>query len=429
MQDKGDTMQISYQKYDKKRVEYEVRESEKLTGHPLNLEEKRCFDRKAELLTEKPQQIARAFPDEMVGVECVQAYVSNMSTATTLEELEYTDGITLPENLMSAVDKLWTAPKWAKAGDVVFFMHSKTARSTITRLRSELFRNRDKMSAYDYDRLMNYIGHCLDIYSQYGGKIFAIGRVCGGPKYVEPENVMESVLHWRSRNYSAIDNIHILEKPLDISEFKYIHITRGGATTPLYDYEFDHLREDIGKNNDLPQYVKNSTAKPIPLRKINAQNWIEIANDYRRCFILEKQFRQFYVDYLLRDIGDKKKFFTECRCQRNDIHDSFMDYVIRFEGKLLPVEVKLSVNAEPNIVGQVSKYVFNNNVFLTDDGSRCASGKEFHDGKVLIIDTEKLYWYEAESNKVNAIFDLDDLTDREILQNVRQVICDLLTGS
>ena len=76
------------------------------------------------------------------------------------------------------------------------------------------------------------------------------------------------------------------------------------------------LSEDIGRVNLIPEYVKSSIARPIPLRSINEENWIEIANDYRRCFILEKQFRKFYVDYLIREIGDQKRFFTECRCQR-----------------------------------------------------------------------------------------------------------------
>ena len=173
--------------------------------------------------------------------------------------------------------------------------------------------------------------------------------------------------------------------------------------------------------------MTNAVARPIPLRTINKDNWIEVANDYRRCFILEKQFRQFYVDYLLGDIGDQKKFYTECRCQRSDINDSFMDYVIGFNGQYLPVEVKLAVSAEPNIIGQVSKYVHNSKVFLTDDGSRWVTEQDFHDGKVLIIDTEKLYMYDAESNSVTEIYDLDQLTSKKDLQTVKRVIASHLT--
>ena len=416
-------MIIYHQKFKNERIEEEFRSIENGLEMPIGSTERSRLNRKAERLYEKTQQVGRLLPDEMLGLDCVQSFVTNMSTATTLEELDLTQGVTLPEELLSSSSTEWTSPRWAKAGDIVFFMHSKTARSSITRLRSELMRHSEAIYADDYDRLMTYLEHSLDIHSRYGGKIFAIGRVCGGPEYVEPHELFENIFHWRSRTFSAIDNIHILENPIDISSFReYIRISRSGAITPLVDYEFDRLREDLGKFNSIPEYVRNAIARPLPLRSINEKNWIEIANDYRRCFILEKQFRQFYVDYLIREIGDQKKFFTECRCQRPSMNDSFMDYVMHVNDKWLPVETKLSVAAEPNIVAQVSKYVYNSNVFLTDDGKRVVSGNEFHPGKVLIIDTEKIYIFDSASKTVNEIFNLDQITSRIALCTLKQEI-------
>ena len=416
-------MIITHQKFEKEKLREDFLTAERDARYILAEREKEYLERKVEMLSEKPQQVARALPEEKIGQDCVQSFISNMSAPTSLEELAYTDGLTLPENLMSAPTNEWTAPKWAKAGDVVFFMHSKTARSSLTALRTELTSRKADFTALDYNRLLGWLDHALDIHAQYGGKIFAVGRVCGGPEYAETDSLLESILHWRSRNYSAIDNILILEHPLDISSFReYIYISRGSATTPLFDKEFSHLRCDIGKENALPAYVMDAVARPLPLRTINKDNWIEVSNDYRRCFILEKQFRQFYVDYLLRDIGDQKKFFTECRCQRTDINDSFMDYVMLFNGKYIPVEVKLAVSAEPNIIGQVSKYVHNSRVFLTDGGSRCAAEPDFHNGKVLVIDTDKLYMYDATTNSVIEIYDLGQLTSKGELQAVKRAI-------
>ncbi len=330
-------------------------------------------------LFEKTPQAARAEVDEFIGLECVQAYISNMSTFSSLEELEWFEGFTLPENIMYYSENEWTAPKWAKAGDIVFFMHSKTARSTLTRLRSILIQEKNSRSIDNYQLLMSYLDHALEIHSQYGGKIFAVGRVCGAPEKVESEDRIDEFLHWKSRNYAVIDNICILKNPLDISLFReYISISPGSSITPLFEDEFNQLRENLQIQNSLPDYVKNSIARPVPLRKINDKNWLKVANSYRRCFILEKQFRKFYVDYFLRSIGDRKKFYTECRCTRSDIHDSFMDYVFLFDGKYLPVETKLSVTAENNIVGQVGKYVYNEHVFLDAGGKGTVSGKQFH---------------------------------------------------
>ena len=416
-------MIITHQKYEKEKFTEDIKAAERDAGYILSDREKVNLGRKAEILYEKPQQVARALPNEVVGQDCVQSFVSNMSAPTSLEELMYTDGLTLPENLMSESTNEWTAPKWAKAGDVVFFMHSKTARTSLTRLRTELTDRKSEFQAAEYTLLMGHIEDALDIHAQYGGKIFAVGRVCGGPEYANSDELIGSVVHWKSRNYSAIDNIRVLDHPVDISVFRdYIYITRGGATTPLFDKEFECLREDVGRNNDLPAYVRNAIARPIPLRRINKSNWIEVAYDYRRCFILEKQFRQFYVDYLLRDIGDQKKFFTECRCQRADINDSFMDYVMLFDGKFLPVEVKLAVSAEPNIVDQVSKYVHNSCVYLADDGTRCADWREFHDGKVLIVDTDKIYMYDDTVGTLDDIYDLNELDSPKKLADIRQAI-------
>lgn len=420
-------MIITHQKFEKEKLREDFLTAERDARYILAEREKEYLERKVEMLSEKPQQVARALPEETIGQDCVQSFISNMSAPTSLEELAYTDGLTLPENLMSAPTNEWTAPKWAKAGDVVFFMHSKTARSSLTALRTELVVRQSDFAASDYSRLKGYLDHALDIHAQYGGKIFAVGRVCGGPEYAETDSLLESILHWRSRNYSAIDNILILEHPLDISSFReYIYISRGSATTPLFDKEFSHLRDDIGRENALPAYVMDAVARPLPLRTISKNNWIEVSNDYRRCFILEKQYRQFYVDYLLRDIGDQKRFFTECRCQRADINDSFMDYVMLFYGKYIPVEVKLAVSAEPNIIGQVSKYVHNSKVFLTDDGSRYITGRDFHDGKVLIIDTEKLYMYDDLTRTVAEIYELDSIIGNSDIAEVRKVIIENL---
>ena len=420
-------MIITHQKYEKDKLREEIIFAEREAGHMLSDREIAFFGEKMELFSEKPQQVARALPEEIIGQDCAQSFVSNMSAPTSLEELAYTDGLTLPENLMSEPTNEWTAPKWAKAGDVVFFMHSKTARSSLTALRTELTSRKADFTALDYNRLLGWLDHALDIHAQYGGKIFAVGRVGGGPEYAETDSLLESILHWRSRNYSAIDNILILEHPLDISSFReYIYISRGSATTPLFDKEFSHLRDDIGRENALPAYVMDAVARPLPLRTISKNNWIEVSNDYRRCFILEKQFRQFYVDYLLRYIGDQKRFFTECRCQRSDINDSFMDYVMLFNGKYIPVEVKLAVSAEPNIIGQVSKYVHNSKVFLTDDGSRYITGRDFHDGKVLIIDTEKLYMYDDLTRTVAEIYELDSIIGNSDIAEVRKVIIENL---
>ena len=76
---------------------------------------------------------------------------------------------------MNDVITTWTSPKWAKIGDIVFFMHAKTAKSTITKLRTQLLNKKDNISTDKFELLYDWINIGLDLYKQYGGKIFAVG--------------------------------------------------------------------------------------------------------------------------------------------------------------------------------------------------------------------------------------------------------------
>ena len=149
-------MIITHQKYARERIEEELCAIESFLEIPPTSSDRARLERRRELFSEKTQQVGRVLPDEMLGLDCVQSFVTNMSTVSSLEELAIREGITLPEELISSSSTEWTSPRWAKAGDIVFFMHSKTARSTITRLRSELIHSRDQISGTDYDLLMTF---------------------------------------------------------------------------------------------------------------------------------------------------------------------------------------------------------------------------------------------------------------------------------
>jgi len=380
------------------------------------------WEEELSLRASKAEQIGRIRPDERTGSDCVQAFIANMAAPSTLKEMQYVDGKSLPEDVLSSSENVWTVPRWAKAGDIVFFMHTKTARTTLTRLRTELDQN-DSVGASERMYFQKMINHNLDIHAQYGGKIFAVGRVCGGPETVTAEDLANAIFHWRSRVYASIDHVTPLANPLDISEFNdLVIVSRGSALTPLYDDEFVGLRKRIGAKNQLPNYLMECIARPVPLREINAENWIKVANDYRRSFITEKQYRKFYLDYLLKCVGDQKKFYEECRCQRPDISDSFMDYVIKFGGKFLPVEAKLSVGAEPHIKDQVGKYVFNTMILLDNMKGKTITGNDCHHGKVLVADTDNLYMFTAEGNTLTPIFRLEDLRSADDVGSIIQSI-------
>ncbi|MBR3570153.1 MAG: hypothetical protein IKN96_05055 [Oscillibacter sp.] len=367
----------------------------------------------------------------------VQAVINNISFPKTLEEVfffETVHGCFNVEDILfdaeDGIDTTWTMPKWCKIGDIVFFYHAKTANVTISRLKGALRRSKDEYNSDDYAILSSALERALELYQQYGGKIFAVGKVCDNPYYqrdddsdVDSDDDSDVELHWKSKIYARIDGLYCLKEPIDLSEFKaFIALSTGGAITPVFGKEFDMLKALIMSKNAVPRYLEESVAMPIPLAKITGDNWIQVASQYRRSFFLEKQFRAYYVDYLLESLGDRKGFFVECPCIKRGRKESFADNVIILDGKYLPVEVKLNIHAEKDLVGQLRKYCALDALKLDKNGRFAPPDKLFNQG-VLTIDTDAVYWYSDANQSVRQICALDSISAKQdILALQEQVI-------
>lgn len=76
------------------------------------------------------------------------------------------------------------------------------------------------------------------------------------------------------------------------------------------------------------------------------------------------------MNYLLRELSDIKTIYRECACYKDKGPASYVDNVILFNGKYLPVEIKLNIKAEKNIIGQVTKYCHLRKLILVNKGSK-----------------------------------------------------------
>ena len=78
------------------------------------------------------------------NIEDVQAYISCVSLPSTIDELmdlAERDELFPVEIVLNAEDYEyleWTAPRWARKGDIVLFYFSKTANVKLSNLRREL---------------------------------------------------------------------------------------------------------------------------------------------------------------------------------------------------------------------------------------------------------------------------------------------------
>ena len=307
----------------------------------------------------------------------------------------------------------WTMPKWALENDIVFFFHAKTAIQSIRRLESELNRN---IEIENYDILLQGLQHARELYSKYGGKIFAIGRVLGRPFYDDGE--WQEGAHWNGKVYAEIGDIAILQNPVDVDEFSnFITVSRHSAITSVVGPDFEKLKEIIAKSNKIPSYLEESHASPLPLSNIDRHNFLSLNHDYRRSFFLEIQFRKFYVDYLLPTIADKRKIFAECACYKDGKLVGYADNCIYFNGKLTFVEVKLNFDTEPKLLEQLSKYADVDSTTL-EKTRNCS--EDIERNFVIAVDTKMLKLFSAKTKELLFITELDQLKSESDLLELRR---------
>ena len=226
-------------------------------------EERRDYEEPSERVDASTKDIHfDKLPEELVGSTAsprkrkrahkkyVEAFVNNISVPKTLEELqEYflngNDAQSLIEDVNSTGRTCWTVPNWAKRGDIVLFMHTKTANSTLTKLRTQV-RARYKPDSSKAKRFERSIADQLTFHKKYGGKIYTFGRVNGKPQKME----VDPLIHSKSNIFCDIDNLFLLDNPIDISEFNsFIMISRQGGITPIFGSAYERLKEIICEKN------------------------------------------------------------------------------------------------------------------------------------------------------------------------------------
>ena len=339
-------------------------------------------------------------------VSYVNAHINNISFPTTIAELEtfvYENGRYSIEEVAIYGAGSWTVPRNAKKGDIVLFYHAKTAISRITALITKVKALPDS-AKHDKELLLSWLDRARRLFAIYGGKIFAIGKILGIPK----TEVLgeEEIYHWHGRIYADVGETVNLGCPVDISEFNsFIKISRQSAITPLPSREFNELRNIIrAKNDNLPAYFLECEIGNFDLSHINSENFLNITQEYRRRFLLEIDFRSYYVDYLLRGMV-KRKFWRECTCYTESAPCYFVDNVFQYNGKYYLLEVKLNVQLERNLSGQLRQYVHSDYLFLDQKLTKRIS--DFEREYMYVIDTEAFYRYNTAADTLTKLIQLD----------------------
>ena len=348
----------------------------------------------------------------------VQAYIAVVSFPTSIEELrDLTDNNYYMdmELIMLGKDVSYTAPKWASNGDIIFFYHAKSAIVKIRSLKKKALGQKDE------DKLMEYLDLAEEIYKACGGSIFCIARVGDNPEIIKDDR---ENLHWRGDVYAKVADYALLKNPISKDRFeKYIKLAQQRTITPVLGEDFENLKNLVLLDNDVP-YLKNTHAVPIPLKDISPKNWLSVSYDYRRRFYLEMQFRKFYTDYFLKTLGDKRSIFSECICYKNGKQSGYADNCIFISGKYIPVEIKLNINTEKNLILQLEKYCHVERIKL-DKEKEIDTDSSYQDN-VLVIDVNGIYIYDHKSKNIRIIENLDNIKCEYDIRKLREAVKSIL---
>lgn len=296
----------------------------------------------------------------------VQSCIAHTSFSSTLEVLlkefawkpksdmeqllwpEKTDGL-----------QTWTSPRWIKQGDVLFFYHTQKAMTRLKSLRRQL-EGEDygpRVSRKRMEELASYVVEQEQIALRYAGTLFGCAEVAG--PIVRFDDLGREKRHWRSDIYAPLNRPHVFERPIPIDLLsEAVMLSPGGAMTPLHGKHFAAVRELVGRYNELPEFLASAEPGGVDFRKIDRKNWMELGCAAAARFIDESQLRAYLLDYLLEEIKDPRTtVYQECRCASGSGSWGFADYFVRVGGKWWPVEAKLNVRAEVDLVRQVRKYL------------------------------------------------------------------------
>lgn len=337
--------------------------------------------------------VSVGFPETMAGL---LANVGESEDGYGYTDMELLLGTAGPEQQGGT----WTAPRWVTEGDILFFYHTKRAAHHVERLaRANLDPPGGEWDTVsDRTGMLSLLYDQLDIAERFCGTVFACARMVGPPAFDAAALASKSERHFKSNIFAPIADVFPFEHPLADLEFnRHVTISRGGTITPLHGAAFLGLKDALAQRNRLPAYLADARPGGVSFRDLGPDNWVEIACGAAARFIDESQLRAYLLDYLLAELKDRgTRVYQECRCTRWGRGARLADYLVRLAGHWLPVEAKLNVRAERDLIGQVKHYL-GTEVFVPTRGAGAGTAQNASRAAMcLVADAEGLYLVSAE---------------------------------
>ena len=368
----------------------------------------------------------------------IRSYITNNSFPESLDTVKNFvtgQGYFSYESVYYEPEVEWTTGKDGQPGDIVFFLHTRAAKTNITRLQTELKKQQSILSKKDYDLLDQALKKASDNFDRIGGKIYAVGQVLApayedddpdDPFYIDPKD-----WGYRSRDLTTVGNIFILDNPVSMDDFTdFIFLSRGGDHTTVVGENFSKLKKLILNHNkdqnNIPMYFLKSTALPPEFSEINDDNWMSVTEEYRQKASSKTEFSSFYADYLLKELSESGEFWSGCRFKKTGETDAYMENVILFGGYYLPVKILFYPDDMKNAPKILQKACHASQIMLTKE--KIIDPSQFYPDHVLILDRESVLLYDANIGEICPLSRQDGLRTAEDVKALKDRLSEKLAS-
>ncbi|MCL4867389.1 MAG: hypothetical protein KJ063_00340 [Anaerolineae bacterium] len=297
-------------------------------------------------------------------------------------------------------DKIkWTALRWMTQGDILFFYHTKGAKKRVANLYQQAVDGNTQKNTLAYllewtlglssknKTLVHALERTLALTNRYSGTIFACAKISGKTEYSASDHQ-----HFGSKYFAPLEQVHVFAVPLPLDRFSDLVTIGQAVTTPLYSRQLDGIKNMLAQENRLPNFLSKAEFSGLSFLNVTHENWPTISCAPETRFIYEAQIRIYLLDHLLSGIKDKgTPLLEECRCVRNGKQTGSADYFVKLHDVWVPVEAKLNILTERDILDQVAKYI-NIESFTPTKGKYRGKSFAVHNAAIcLVMDQSGVY--------------------------------------
>jgi hypothetical protein len=238
-------------------------------------------------------------------------------------------------------------------GDTWFFYHTKSAKQQVTRLYKDVEQVHG-LPRNEQLKISQLLESAVEQANRYSGTIFGYAEALGPAEYSEEQGG-----HFKTRFFAPLSRVHIFDYPLAYDGFRdFVQISQGPITR-LHRPQFERIKELLtADQNELPASLQNAVAAETECPDVNQGNWPSISCVESTRFVDEAHLRFCLLDYLLEELKDSgTPLLRECRCPpRRGKQGKIADYFVKIHNNWIPVEAKLNILSEPDVLGQVAQY-------------------------------------------------------------------------